>query len=79
MNSSGVNSWLPMWLRCANDVTELGRKEYQRLLESPDFVIMFIPNEPAFLAALQSDPSIWGRCLRQEGDHLFAHKPLCFA
>jgi len=40
-------------------VTELGRKEYQRLLNSPDFVIMFIPNEPAFLAALQSDPAIW--------------------
>lgn len=34
-------------------VTELGRKEYQRRLNSPDFVIMFIPNEPAFLAALQ--------------------------
>jgi len=40
-------------------VTELGRKEYQRLLNSPDFVIMFIPNEPAFLAALQNDTSIW--------------------
>lgn len=48
-------------------VTELGRKEYQRLVcrevqpavESPDFVIMFIPNEPAFLTALQNDPSIW--------------------
>ena len=40
-------------------VAELGRKEYQRLLESPDFVIMFIPNEPAFLAALQTDSSIW--------------------
>ena len=40
-------------------VAELGRKEYQRLLESPDFVIMFIPNEPAFLAALQTDNSIW--------------------
>ncbi|MCH5335098.1 MAG: DNA recombination protein RmuC [Alistipes sp.] len=40
-------------------VAELGRKEYQRLLESPDFVIMFIPNEPAFLAALQADSSIW--------------------
>ncbi|MDE6507904.1 MAG: DNA recombination protein RmuC [Alistipes sp.] len=40
-------------------VTELGRKEYQRLLDSPDFVIMFIPNEPAFLAALQNDPAIW--------------------
>jgi DNA recombination protein RmuC len=41
-------------------VTELGRKEYQRQLNSPDFVIMFIPNEPAFLAALQSDTAIWG-------------------
>ena len=40
-------------------VAELSRKEYQRLLESPDFVIMFIPNEPAFLAALQSDNTIW--------------------
>ncbi len=40
-------------------VKELGSKEYQRLLNSPDFVIMFIPNEPAFLAALQSDSSIW--------------------
>ncbi len=40
-------------------VTELGRKEYQKLVNSPDFVIMFIPNEPAFLAALQGDNSIW--------------------
>lgn len=40
-------------------VVELGRKEYQRRLNSPDFVIMFIPNEPAFLAALQNDPAIW--------------------
>lgn len=40
-------------------INELGRKEYQRLLNSPDFVIMFIPNEPAFLAALQADNRIW--------------------
>ena len=40
-------------------VTELGRKEYQRRLNSPDFVIMFVPNDPAFLAALQNDPAIW--------------------
>lgn len=40
-------------------VTELGRKEYQRLLDSPDFVIMFIPNEPAFLEALKADSAIW--------------------
>ena len=40
-------------------VVELGRKEYQRLLNSPDFVIMFVPNEPAFLAALQHDTALW--------------------
>lgn len=40
-------------------VRELGNKEYQKLLDSPDFVIMFVPNEPAFLAALQSDNTIW--------------------
>ena len=41
-------------------VNELGRKEYQRLMQSPDFVIMFVPNEPAFLAAMQADGAIWG-------------------
>lgn len=41
-------------------VTELGRKEYQRRFNSPDFVILFIPNEPAFLEALKADPGIWG-------------------
>ncbi|MFI3302687.1 MAG: DNA recombination protein RmuC [Rikenellaceae bacterium] len=40
-------------------VTELGRQSYQKLVNSPDFVIMFIPNEPAFLAALQGDNAIW--------------------
>ncbi|MBQ4279607.1 MAG: DNA recombination protein RmuC [Rikenellaceae bacterium] len=40
-------------------VEELGRKSYQKLLDSPDFVIMFIPNEPAFLTALQNDSAIW--------------------
>ena len=40
-------------------VTELSRKEYQRLMSSPDFVIMFVANEPAFLTALQHDPEIW--------------------
>ena len=40
-------------------VKELGSKEYQRLLQSPDFVIMFVANEPAFLTALQNDNAIW--------------------
>ena len=47
-------------------VKELGRKEYQRLLKSPDFVVMFVPNEPAFLAALQSDPDIWSYAYDQK-------------
>lgn len=40
-------------------VRELSAKEYQRLLESPDFVIMFVPSEAAFLTALQNDSAIW--------------------
>ena len=47
-------------------VDELGCKSYQTLVNSPDFVIMFIPNEPAFLAALQNDPSIWGDAYRKK-------------
>ena len=40
-------------------VKELGTKSYQQLLQSPDFVIMFVPNEPAFLDALKEDNTIW--------------------
>ena len=46
-------------------VDELSGKCYQTLLdrtrsESPDFVIMFVPSEPAFLLAMQQDASLWG-------------------
>ena len=46
-------------------VDELSGKCYQMLLdrtrsESPDFVIMFVPSEPAFLLAMQQDASLWG-------------------
>ena len=40
-------------------VKELSRKQYQQLVASPDFVIMFVPNEPAFLDALKEDNAIW--------------------
>lgn len=40
-------------------VKELGAKSYQQLMQSPDFVIMFVPNEPAFLDALKEDSAIW--------------------
>ncbi len=39
----------------------LAKASYHRLpnLESPDFVVMFVPVEPAFLAALQGDDALW--------------------
>lgn len=40
-------------------VKELSRKKYQELVASPDFVIMFVSNEPAFLDALKEDNAIW--------------------
>lgn len=48
-------------------VTELGRKSYQdKVLGSPDFVIMFIPVEPAFLSAVQSDAALWDEAYRKK-------------
>jgi DNA recombination protein RmuC len=40
---------------------ELSTRNYQGLagMESPDFVVMFVPIEPAFLLALQGDENIW--------------------
>lgn len=46
-------------LSVKSHITELGKKSYQKLVASPDFVIMFVPNEPAFLLALQGDSAIW--------------------
>ena len=42
-------------------VDELSAKNYQQLyqLNSLDFVIMFMPVEPAFLAAIKNDTALW--------------------
>ncbi|MFI3265604.1 MAG: DNA recombination protein RmuC [Rikenellaceae bacterium] len=42
-------------------VDELATKGYPELIgdTAPDMVIMFIPNEPAFLLALQNDSDLW--------------------
>ena|SRR5580698_1275474 len=45
----------------------LSRAGYHKLpgVESPDFVVMFVPVEPAFLLSLQGDPSLWADAYEQ--------------
>jgi DNA recombination protein RmuC len=42
-------------------ITGLAKAGYHNLpgIETPDFVVMFVPVEPAFLLVLQSDPELW--------------------
>lgn len=48
-------------------IQELAGKNYHKLSEkSPDFVIMFIPNEPAYLLALQNDPNLWNEAYKKK-------------
>lgn len=48
-------------------IAGLDKAGYHRLpgLETPDFVVMFIPVEPAFLIALQNDADLWADAYRQ--------------
>lgn len=48
-------------------VAGLAKAGYQRLpgLETPDFVVMFVPIEPAFLLALQNDAELWADAYEQ--------------
>ena len=48
-------------------IAGLAKAGYHRLsgVESPDFVVMFIPVEPAFLLALQNDENLWADAYRQ--------------
>jgi len=44
-----------------NHINELASKNYQDLyqLHSLDFVMLFMPVEPAYMAAMQQDPALW--------------------
>jgi len=46
----------------------LTARKYHKLsaLDSPDFVVMFVPIEPAFLAALHEDESLWRYAYEKE-------------
>jgi DNA recombination protein RmuC len=49
-------------------VDELAAKSYHKLqtIETPDFVVMFIPIEPAFLEALHEDEGLWRYAYEKE-------------
>ncbi len=48
-------------------VEQLGEKNYQDLyqIESPDFVLLFIPMEPAFALALNEDTSLYNKAFEK--------------
>lgn len=50
-----------------NHIQELGHKNYHQLyhINSPDYVILFVPIEPALTAALKADPLLFDRALEK--------------
>lgn len=40
-------------------IDELDRKGYHKIKNTPDYVMMFIPNEAAYIAAVQDEPTLW--------------------
>jgi len=48
-------------------INELSEKNYQHIygLKSPDFVLMFIPIEPAFMLAIAHDSDLWQDALKK--------------
>jgi DNA recombination protein RmuC len=46
-------------------IDELAAKQYDNFQGSLDFVMMFIPVEPAYLIAIQKDPGLWSYAYRK--------------
>lgn len=62
----------PLWLKAhvnsiKRHVDQLSEKKYEDLydIESPDFVLMFIPIEPAFAVAINEDNSLYNKAFEK--------------
>ena len=56
-------------LSVSKHVKELSDKNYQDLMKdckSPDFVMMFLPIEPAYLLAIQNSPNLWQNAYKKK-------------
>ncbi len=67
-NTEEQQSWLKAHTKSIREhIKQLSDKRYQQLYEinSPDFVLMFVPIESAFAAAVQADPEIFNDAFEQ--------------
>lgn len=47
-------------------VNTLGRKDYAKHADALDYVLMFVPIEPAWLLAMKHDPQLWNLAYKQK-------------
>lgn len=67
-NTEEQQAWLKAHTKSIREhIKQLSDKRYQQLYEinSPDFVLMFVPIESAFAAAVQADPEIFNDAFEQ--------------
>lgn len=48
-----------------NHINDLSSKSYQDFVPTLDFVMMFVPNEAAYILALQSDTNLWNEAYKK--------------